>query len=123
MKWRYIQFSACFIYKATGSKSFIPNPENKPQINHKNGKKSDNNIKNLEWCTALENIIHGWRTGLYKITNNKAIIQINLNGEEIERFNSIGTAAKKMNVCISSISNALLGYSKTSGGYIWKYQN
>lgn len=44
--------------------AFIPNPENKPEVNHKNGKKWDFRIKNLEWATRKENAEHASKTGL-----------------------------------------------------------
>lgn len=46
--------------------AFIPNPDNKPCVNHKNGNKSDNNLDNLEWCTHKENTDHAVKTGLWK---------------------------------------------------------
>lgn len=53
------------------AKAFLPNPENKPMVNHKDSNPSNNHIENLEWCTQSENIIHGYREGNIKPTRHR----------------------------------------------------
>ena len=102
------------------AEAFIPNPNNYPQVNHKDCNPLNNKVDNLEWCNAKYNINYSDRSIKFGKTVGCKVIQYSLKGEEIETFYSIGEAARITGLHKTNIYDAVSGKQKTCGGYIWK---
>lgn len=101
------------------AQAFIPNPHNKPQINHIDGNPLNNNIENLEWVTDSENKYHAHRTGL--INNRKTpVMQYTKEGEFIAEHRSVLDAYKSTKVDRKSIHYNIKNIYNHAGGFVWK---
>lgn len=120
-----------FLVHRLVAEAFLAPKNGKSLINHKNGDKSDNRVKNLEWCTHSENLQHSYdrlgrisgMKGKYGALNKNSvkIIQLSKENAQISIWDSIADAARGLNLIDSNICRVAAGKSKTHGGFIWRY--
>lgn len=95
------------------AEAYIPNPENKTEINHKDENKEHNWLSNLEWTTHKENMNYGTR---------KVIMAKPIYCEELDKvFPSAHEAGRQLGIDYGGISKCCKGKYKTCGGYHWRY--
>lgn len=102
------------------AETFLPNLENKREVNHKDGNKENNSLENLEWITSSDNQKHRHSIGITKTSNRK--IGMFKDGILIQEFQSITEAFQTLGKPSRvNIDAALRKKQKTAYGYVWEY--
>lgn len=105
------------------AEAFVPNPNNLPQVNHKDEDKSNNRADNLEWCDQYYNNHYGTAIARRSITRGRKVVQCDLNGNEIARYNSAREAGRAIGKSQAAISRACTGEYKSAYGFLWRYED
>ena len=136
------------LFNANGSKrllvhrlvacTFIPNPLNLPQVNHIDENPRNNNVDNLEWCTAKYNMNYGngakmrhanidYSKPIYKVMARKngktvsiPVTMYDKSGNALKSFESANEASRQTGISQCNILRVAHGDRKTAGGYIWR---
>ena len=101
--------------------AFVDNPYQKPEVNHKNGVKTENNAGNLEWSTRLENVRHSYATGLIPPNNRRiAVVGHPVAGGEPVRFDSVVLAEIHFSGKVTcAVHHSMRRLNGTAYGHRW----
>ena len=116
------EIKQCFVHRLV-AQTFIPNPDNLSQVNHKDENKTNNSVHNLEWCSSKYNVNFGTRTQRQAEKLSKPLLQYTKSGEVVREWKSTHDVERNLGYLHNNISNCCNGKCKSSNGFIWKYKD
>ncbi len=100
------------------AQAFIPNPDNLPQVNHRDCNRKNNGVSNLEWCDNSYNMKYKEKFGVSQTeAAGHSLFAVSLSTLEISHFRSHHEASQELRVCASNISKVIKNKYKQTGGY------
>lgn len=120
LKIAYKKQKQCYVHRLV-AEAFIPNPDNLPEVNHKDEDKTNNRVDNLEWCTAKYNMNYGTAKNRRAEKFSIAVNQYSKDGVFIKQWKSMADASRELRITTSHICNVCQGKRKSAGGFIWRY--
>ena len=105
------------------AQAFIPNPNNLPEVNHKDEDKENNSVQNLEWCDRKYNVNYG--TGIQRQAEklSKPVLQYTKSGEFVKEWESAIDVQRNLNYSNSNISECCTGIRNSAYNFIWKFKD
>lgn len=102
------------------AETFIDNPNNLPEINHKDECKENNIVDNLEWCDSKYNNNYGTHNQKVSVAKGRKVKAYDFDGKLVMEFHSISEAHRQTGISQQCISFCIAGKYKHAGGYVWK---
>lgn len=125
------KYKNCYLHRLV-AETFIPNPDNLLEVNHKDNNRKNNKIENLEWCTHQKNVDYANKQGhMGKVNvgkfnelhhNHKEIQQFSKNNIFIKEWKSMMEVERQTGIKSGHISECCNKKRKTAGGYIFKFK-
>ena len=125
--WKNGENKMCKVHRLV-AQTFTPNPQNLPEVNHKDENKTNNSVQNLEWCDRKYNNNYGTHIQRMaeKMTNgklSKPVLQYTKSGKFVKEWKSATDVKRNLGFAQQYISSCCTGKLKSAYGYIWKFKD